>query len=349
MSRVVHATLLLALTSLLASPLRAMPSVPIAPKPLAGEKVFLYGCAVQFATKSGATSSTRPGMFTTDQQKRDRNSVSLVYDLAGVDSTVFQRLTDEICAGAPAALKAAGFDLVTEGVTDHWLWKQSVEKGKNSPDERGMGNVKGVAYAPSGQKLIVAEAIGGVSGGQNQISAETTIGVDLGARPVSLLYMVDFATVEAERKGRMRDQDVAEVKATLRVSVGLIAVSYDPTQSRCFKGAFGESRNRQQCMLKKFDTRMDNLYVSSDTDEKQFTDPIVSVERTSLGGAGVALAAANVLGVLGGTGTASYRLYTVTVDPAKYEAAVREGAASLLAPAMKWIYEPESRPKKGRR
>lgn len=349
MSRVVHATLLLALTSSLASPLRAMSSVPMAPKPPAGEKVYLYGCAVQFSTKSGGTSSTRPGMLNTDRTRRE-TSVSLVYDLAGVDSSAFQRLTDEICAGAPAALKAAGFDLVTEGVTDHWLWKQTVEKGGKSPDEKGVGNVKAMVYAPTGQKVIVPEALGNVTvAGQNQITAETTIGVDLGARPVSLLYMVDFATVEAERKGRMRDQDVAEVKAALRVSVGLTAVSYDPTQSRCFKGAFGESRNRQQCMLKKADTRMDNLYVSSDTEEKQFTDPIVSVERTSLGAAGVALAAANVLGVLGGTGTASYKLYTVTVDPAKYEAAVREGAASLLAPAMKWITEPESRPKKGRR
>jgi len=56
-----------------------------------------------------------------------------------------------------------------------------------------------------------------------------------------------------------------------------------------------------------------------------------------------------VLSVLGGGGTASYKLFTVTVDQAKYEAAVREGAAGLIAPAMQWITEPESRPRRGRR
>jgi len=345
-SRFASSTLLVSMFVSLAAPLRAESTPAVVSPP--GGKVFVFGCAVQFSTKSGATSATRPGMLNTDRNRRE-TSVSMVYQLAGVDSSAYQRLTDEICAGAPAALTAAGFEVVTAGVSDHWAFQQAVEKGGASPDERGIGNVKAVVYAPTGQKVIVPEALG-PSAGPTMISSETTIGVALGARPVSLFYTVDFAEVTGERRGRFRDQDVAEVKANLRITIGLTAVSYDPTESRCGpRGAFGEARNQQACMLKKYDSRTDNVYTTTDSTERQFTDPIVSVERTSLGAAGAALAAANVLSVLGGGGTASYKLFTVTVDPAKYEAAVREGASGLIAPAMKWITEPESRPRRGRR
>jgi hypothetical protein len=345
-SRFASSTLLVSMFVSLAAPLRAESTPAVVSPP--GGKVFVFGCAVQFSTKSGATSATRPGMLNTDRNRRE-TSVSMVYQLAGVDSTAYQRLTDEICAGAPAALTAAGFEVVTAGVSDHWAFQQAVEKGGASPDERGIGNVKAVVYAPTGQKVIVPEALG-PSAGVTMITSETTVGVALGARPVSLVYTVDFAEVTGERRGRFQDQDMAQVKANLRVTVGLTAVSYDPTESRCSpRGAFGEARNQQACWLKKADTRSDNVYTTTDSTERQFTDPIVSVERTSLGAAGAALTAVNVLSVLGGGGTASYKLFTVTVDPAKYEAAVREGASGLIAPAMKWITEPESRPRRGRR
>jgi hypothetical protein len=197
---------------------------------------------------------------------------------------------------------------------------------------------------------MVADALGAAASAA-MVQAETTIGVAIGARPVSLLYTVDFADIDARKaRSRFQTQNRAEVKSSLRLSVGLTAVSYDPTESRCtVRGAFGEARTQQMCNLKKFDTRSDNLYVTEDSLERQFTDPIVSVDRASLGGAGVALAAANLLGVLGGTGTAEVSQFDVVVDPVKYEAAVREGARDLITPAMKWISEPEGRPRRGRR
>ena len=316
--------------------------------PPAGGKVFVFGCAVMFSTRSGGTSSTRPGMLNTDRNRQE-TSVSLVYNLAGFDSTAFQRITDQICGAAPASLTAAGYEVVTAGVTDHWAWKNAVEKGGVSPDAKGIGNVKAVVYAPTGQKVMVAEALG-AAGSVAMIGAETTIGVAIGARPVSLLYTVDFADVQAlNARGRLRDQDLAQVTASIRLSIGLTAVSYDPTESRCtVRGAFGEARNQQMCGLKKMETRLDNVYVTDDSTERRFADPIVSVNRTSTGAAGAALAAANVLSVLGGGGTASYKQFDVVVDPAKYEAAALEGARGLITPAMQWIDNPASRPRRRR-
>jgi len=344
-TRFVHASLVLSMVTTLVAPVRAMTPPPPPP----GGKVFVFGCAVQFSTRSGGTSSTRPGLLNNDRDRRE-TSLSMIYNLAGFDTTAFQRLTDEICSAAPGSLTAAGYEVVTTGVTEHWAWKNAVEKGGVSPDRKGIGNVQAVVYAPTGQKIMVADALGAAASGA-MIQAETTIGKAIGARPVSLLYTVDFADVEAAKaRSRLQNQDRAEVKATIELSIGLTAVSYDPTESRCtVRGAFGEARNQEMCNLKKYETRTDNVYVTEDSLEKRFTDPIVSVDRTSLGGAGVALAAANVLGVLGGTGTARVRQFDVVVDPAKYEAAVREGARDLIAPAMKWIDEPASRPRRGRR
>ena len=345
MTRFVHASLVLSMVTTLVAPLRAMTPPPPPP----GGKVFVFGCAVQFSTRSGGTSSTRPGMLNTDRSRRE-SSLSLIYNLAGFDTTAFQRLADEICSAAPAALTASGYEVVTAGVTEHWAWKYALEKAGESPDRKGIGDVQAVVFAPSGQKLMVADALG-VTAASAMMQAETTIGRAVGARPVSLLYTVDFADIEAAKaRSRLADQNRAEVKATIQLSVGLTAVSYDPSESKCVvRGAFGEARNQQLCTLKKYETRTDNVYVTEDSLEKRFTDPIVSVDRTSLGGAGVALAAANVLGVIGGTGTARVRQFDVVVDPAKYEAAVREGARDLIAPAMKWIDEPASRPRRGRR
>lgn len=344
MHRLVNASLALSMVATLVSPLRAM-----TPPPPPGGKVFVFGCAVQFSTRSGGTSSTRPGMLNTDRSRRE-TSVSLIYNLAGFDSTSFQRLTDDICGAAPAALTAAGYEVVTAGITDHWAWKNAVEKAGTSPDPKGIGNVRAVVYSPTGQKLMVADALGPAAS-MAMIQAETTIGMAFGARPVSLLYTVDFADIEAAKpRGRLADQNRAEVKASIQLSIGLTAVSYDPTESRCtVRGAFGEARNQQMCNLKKYETRSDNVFVADDSLERRFADPILSVDRASLGAAGVALAAANVLGVLGGTGTARVSQFDVVVDPAKYEAAVREGARDLITPAMKWINEPESRPRRGRR
>ena len=343
MSRIASVSLLVAMLSSVMAPLHAMTPPP------AGGKVFVASCAVMFATKSSGTSTTRPG-FGESRSSRNEASVSREFNIAGQDSTAYQRITDAICGGAPAELSAAGYEVVTAGVTEHYGYRKALTGAQESPQRQGQNGSSYLVFAPSGQKILDPFVVGGI-GAANIGGGFTTIGKKLGANPVSLLYAVDFASIEAEQTRRGAGQNTARVTATLQGSVGLTVSNYDVSDARCAKGSpFGEFRDLEFCGLRK--SQEDRVYSLPDSAERRTADPVVSVVENS-GAAGAAVAAASAASMLlsmgrGGATNGSFKRFVVTVDPAKYEAAASEGARGLIAPAMRWINEPDSRPR-GRR
>lgn len=340
MSRLARTMLLCSLATSLAAPL-AGPLGAMTPPP--GDKVFVFSCAVMFATQSRGNSATRPNGPQRDLAQGVRSSNGREYSMTGHDSTAFQRITDQICAKAPGELAAAGYDVVTEGVADHYAYRKALGSGQDSPQRQGSEGTSYLVYAPTGQKIMDAFVVG-TSKYSAIVQGEMTMGVKLGAQPVTLLYTVDFADVEADK---------GEVSAEVALSVGLTIVNYDPTQSRCTKmSPFGEWKNYEFCNPKKGDTRLDGTYALDPAQERQNKEPIVKVEEYQDAGTR-AVAVASVLSVMADrgrrAGVSTYKKFTVTVDPAKYETAAIEGSKGLVAPAMRWIDEPESRPKKGRR
>lgn len=342
MSRLVRTTLLCSLATSLAVPpagrLGAM-----TPPPPPGGKVFVFSCAVMFATQSRGSSANRPNAPQRDIQQGVRSSKGREYNLGGHDSTAFQRITDQICAGAPGELAAAGYEVVTEGVAEHYAYRKALGSGQDSPQRQGSEGSSYLAYAPTGQKIMDA-FVAGAGKSIGLVQGEVTMGVKLGARPVTLLYAVDFADLEADK---------GQVSAEVALSVGLTVVNYDPTQSRCTKmSPFGEWKNFEFCNPKKGDTRLDGTYALDAAEERPTAEPIVSVEEYKDAGTRL-VTAVSVLSIVAdrgrSAGVASYKKFAVTVDPAKYEAAAISGAKGLVAPAMRWLNEPESRPKKGRR
>jgi hypothetical protein len=335
-SRIVHATTLFALATSLAGQLHAMTPPPPPP----GGKVFVFSCAVMFATRSRGTAANRPFGPQRDNGQGVRSSTSKEYNLAGYDSTAFQRITDQICAGAPAELTAAGYEVLTEGVTDHYGYRKALGSAQESPQRQSAEGTAYLVYAPTGQKIMDAFVVGDV-GAVNLFTGEMTTGNKLGAHPVTLLYSVDFANIETDKK--VVDVDV-------EMTIGLTMTSADPSGARCSKGApFGEFKNLEFCYQKKASDRV--AYALDETQETRTKGPIVSVEQYKDAGT-AALTALSVLSIVADRGrsggVASYKKFSVTVDPSKYEASAVEGAKGLIAPAMKWINEPESRPKKKR-
>jgi hypothetical protein len=314
-----------------------------------GGKVVITSCLVMFALKSSGSSATNAGMFNTSS--RSEVTVTKVYELAGFDTTAFQRVTDEMCGGAPAALTAAGYEVVTAGITDHYAWKDAQERGQVSPQEQKANGTEYRVYSPTGLKIVDPMVVGGMAASR-LIWSETTLGNNFGAKPVNIIYTVDFAAIAAQnRRSRVADQNTANVTASVNLTVGATVISYDASEDnvRCNPlGATRQARAEPYCALRK-NQRGEGTYSTDSATSRRFAEPIVSVEEVTSTAGSVAMGAANALALMAGSRRRNLEKFTVTVDPTKYEAAAMSGAAEVLTNAMRWIHEPETRPRRGRR
>lgn len=323
----------------------------VTPTPTAGPggKVVITSCLVMFALKSRGSSSTNAGMFNTSS--RSEVTVTKIYELAGFDTTAFQRVTDEMCGGAPAALTAAGYEVVSAGVTDHFAWKDAQERGQTSPQEQKANGTEYRVYAPTGTRIVEPAIVGGMAMGRLMMD-ETTLGNAFGAKPVNIVYTVDFAAIEAAgRRTRVADQNTASVTASVNLTVGATVISYDASEEnvRCGPmGASREARTQPYCGLRK-NQRNEGTYSTDSAATRRYAEAIVSVVEQDQGVGGAVAGAANALALMTGGRRRNLDKFTVTVDPAKYETSAKAGAADVLTAAMRWIHEPESRPRQRRR
>lgn len=339
-------TAVLGLLALSVAPLQA--AVTPAPAVPPGGKVVITSCLVMFALKSSGSSATNAGMFNTE--RRSEVTLTKVYELAGFDTTAFQRVTDQMCGGAPAALTAAGYEVVAPN-TGHYSWQDALERGKDGPLEEKANGTEYRVYSPTGARIIDPMVVGGMAASRLMWS-ETTMGNHLGAKPVNIIFTVDFASLQDQnRRSRVADQNTANLRATVNLTVGATVVSYDASENnvKCtVLGASRAAREQPYCMLKG-NLRTEGTYSTDSTSSRRYADAVVSVEEKSQGVGGVALGAANALAMVAGSRRRNLEMYTVTVDPAKYEAAAMSGAAEVLTAAMRWIHEPETRPARRRR
>jgi hypothetical protein len=331
---------LLACTLLLAS---AASSVHAAPPrgPRAGGPVYISSCAVMFGVRSSGISSTRAGIFgNTDPDKRRIDTeIQRIYRLTGVDTATFQRITDTLCGEAPATLTAAGYRVLSDSARTHFIWAEKDSAGQTSPQDQKLGQTQYLVFAPKGSVIGNPMVVGGLKGGKIQ-GWDVTIGKQLGLRPVTILYTVDFASVDALQRNRFIGQQWAQVTAKLAVTVGATITSPDVSEAKCSKGApFGKYKNKEFCLGK---TKMfeEGTYMTAEEEEKAFTDPITAVTESTSGGQKMAEAVAGLTNALSGAlgqrsgKTLDIDQFDVTMDTAKYEARVLEGAKGALTAAM---------------
>lgn len=342
---------LLASTLLLA----AASSVHAAPPrgPRAGGPVYISSCAVMFGVRSSGSSSTRAGIFGNADAGKMRvdTEIQRIYRLAGADTATFQRITDALCGGAPATLTAAGYQVLTDSAKTHFIWAEKDSAGQTSPQEQKLEQTRYLVFAPKGTPIGNPMVVGGIKATKIQ-GWDVTIGKQFGLRPVTILYTIDFASIEALKRNRLVGQNWANVTAKLAVTVGATITVPDVSDAKCTKGApFGKYKNREFCLAK---TKMfeEGTYMTAEEEEQAFTDPITSVTESTTAGQKLAEATADLTKTLSGimgqrsAKTLDIEQYDVAMDMPKYEARVLEGAKGVLTAAMAAIDNPEQRKKK---
>lgn len=313
----------------------------------ADKRLMVTSCVVLFATRSSGSSATRNGIF--DNSKASQVTVTAVYELEGVEEATFQALADQICGGAPAQLTAAGFELVPfEAGGDEKALEDFLKGGKTSPVRKKIDDITYLAYAPSGQLVLDPALVSGL-GQFKHPYAEATLAKQANAQPVRITYTVDFAAVQGnEDKGRLArlgGQRNASVTAEVSLSVGATVMTYDGSKTKCWKSLGG----REQCENNDAIPGPNGkalVYVPAE--ERNYADPILGVEDSTNKAGKVAQGAVNALAMVAGSRRQKYTEYTVTVDPALYQARTLEGTAPVIDEALAWLANPPAKGKKKR-
>ncbi len=304
------------------------------------DKVMVTSCTVLFAVKSSGSSATRAGLF--DDKKASQVTVSTIFTLIGVDEAGYQRMTDEICKSGSAALTAAGFEVVPAESPDEKATADFRGHGKDSPINKKIADVGYVGYAPTGQKVMDPALVSGL-GQFKHPYAEATVAKQADARPVRLLYTVEFADVRGrDDKGRLR-QTGAVVTADVKVSVSGSIVSYDGAKSKCYKGITGRESCTNNDAIPSPNSKAITIAPAADVSS---AEPIVSVDDANSTVGQAALAAVNTLALFAGSRRRNVSEYAVTVDPAKYESMVVSAAAAIGAENAGTLKNPPAGKKK---
>ncbi len=304
------------------------------------EKVMVTSCTVLFAVKSSGSSATRAGLF--DDKKASQVVVSSIFTMAGVDEAAYQRMTDEICAKGSAALTAQGYEVVPTESPDPKSTEDFRGHGKTSPINKKIADVGYVGYAPTGQKVMDPALVSGL-GQFKHPYAEATIAKQADARPVRLLYTVEFADVRGrDNKGKLKVNN-AVVTADVKVSVNGTIVTYDGSKSKCYKGITG----KESCTNNDAIPGPNGKAVTiAPKEEVTSAEPIVSVDDAGSAAGKAALGAVNTLAMFAGTTRRKVSEYVVTVDPAKYEAMVVAAAAAITEENAATLKNPPAGKKK---
>lgn len=314
-----------------------------------GNKVAITSCNVMFAFKSNASAGTQGGLFSSaGNTSRAEATVSVEYNLYGMDDASMQQLATEICADAESQVKAAGFDVVPMAdLAKNEDYKGIHANAKPAPFEfKAAGKndkTRYMVYAPPGQGVYDMRYIGVGAGlgaalkqakGTSPALFEGRVMDSLGVDAMNINLLVDFAEVQGDGKkgglGGLASKDSAKVDAEARLSIsGAIKIQPKAIQ-KCWE-RFG----KRECMLDmakvpEFDTAM----------------PVVSAEpfyqelvnETSTGdkvGSAVSKGLA-VMSAMGGVNSRSFKItrYGVHVDPAQYGEQVKTYAKGFIGMAL---------------
>ena len=312
------------------------------------KRLMITSCVVLFATKSSGSSATRNGLF--DTRQASQVTVAAVYELEGIEETTFQSLADQVCGDAPAQLTAAGYEVVPfEAGGDDKALEDFLKGGKPSPVSKKIDNITYLAYAPTGQ-AVLDPALVSRMGQFKHPYAEATLAKQADAQPVRITYTVDFAAVQSnEEKGglaRLGGQRNASVAAEVKLAIGASVLTYDGGKTKCWKSLGG----REQCENNNaIPGPNSKALVYIPAEDRTYADPILGVEDSTNKAGKVAQGAVNALALVAGSRRQKFTEYTVTVDPALYQARTLEGTAPIMDEALAWLANPPDTGKKKKR
>lgn len=311
------------------------------------KKVAITSCNVMFAFKSNATAGTQGGLFSeAGGYSRAEATVSVEYNLHGIDDAAMQALATEICADAEQQVKAAGFDVLPMSelaTNEQYLGIHANAKPAPFEWKGGGSGTRYMVFAPPGQGIYDPRFIGVASGlgaamkqasGNSPAFFESRVMDSLGVDAMNINLLVDFAALQGDGKkgmlGGLASKDSAKVDSEARLSVSG-SVKILPRENQKCWDRFG----KRECMID-----------AGKVPEFTTATPVVSseafykdlVNETSTGdkvGSAVSKGLA-IAGAIGGVGGRSYKItrYGVHVDPAQYGAEVKKYTGGFLGMAL---------------
>lgn len=301
------------------------------------ERVAVTSCNVMFADVSSATASTGGGIF--DNSNRAEASVSMVYNLKGLDDAQLQQLADSVCNDAEQQLSKAGYEVVARSALDNVeTFQRLKDAGRNSPYEYKMGASTYKVFARSGESVFDERYIGTAAGlGQAfrsaagssawQLEAVTLETVE--ASGVNINIMVDFAALSSSGQGAaaggLASRDNAEVSGEVRLSV-VGEIAFKPfTRLDCWN-RFG---NRECIVNANHVARFSNHWPVV-IPQVFYTD----VANATTTGDAVASAVTSALALLGGGTSRDITRYDVNAIPARYAEISRLASQAFVEMAV---------------
>lgn len=293
------------------------------------KKVALTACNVMFADKSSASASTGAGLFgdpSAGSTRRVDEKVVVVYSMTGLDESVMQKMTDDICNDAEKRMAASGLEVLprTELMKNE-NYQKLLEAGRKSPYEFKIGQNTYKVFSASGSSIFDDRYIGTVSGlgqafksvgGGSGIQLETRMMNDLQIDSVQMNMLVDFAQIQSDgHAGGLANKNRAKVEGKVQLAVSGDIKVQPLSELKCWKALGG----RTDCMMKNnaspvFFTKTPVL--AEESFYKQVRDATTTGDRLA---SGVTKGLA-VLSAMGGVSSSSTTItrYEVDVEPTQF-------------------------------
>jgi len=292
------------------------------------KKVALTACNVMFADKSSASASTGAGLFgdpSSGSTRRVDERVIVVYSMTGLDESVMQKMTDDICNDAEKRMASSGLEVVprTE-LAKNENYQKMLEAGRKSPYEFKIGQNTYKVFSASGSSIFDERYIGTVSGlgqafksagGGSGIQLETRMMNELGIDSVQMNMLVDFAQVQSDGHAGLANKNRAKVEGKVQLAVSGDIKVQPVSELKCWKALGG----RTDCMMKNnaspvFFTKTPVL--AEEQFYKQVRDATTTGDKVA-SGVTKGLAMLSAMGGVSSSSTSVTR-YEVDVEPTQF-------------------------------
>jgi hypothetical protein len=224
-------------------------TVTVLPK---NRRVAVLGFRVVFVTHNEAHAISRASYL----PGRDTGSAraKMIVDLQGVDDATLQAITDEVYRGFIQQIKATGREVLTGA--DFANAYADFKLSAGVPQEVSKGNLKGKAFAPSGQPLWwqVGDAWGDSGLGQTNMRAFNELALKTGAIAIAPAIEVDFAQMQSSGNRSALFQRSAEVGASLAMSVRAFDTRVVRTEENRYGGIVFKGDDGALRLTKRIDT-----------------------------------------------------------------------------------------------
>lgn len=300
-----------------------------------------------FGIKTSGSSDTRPGAL---ERLAGGGSGSLganvreTFKLAGVDDATMQSITDQLCTTTSQSLVSKGYQLATADFKANTHHTQFLNSTSTSGDTITVGKSQYRIFAPTSERVATGHVDSrGVVNWVWGALAEDESGIltEIHARAFKVIYIVDFAKIEAHENGGIAGKLFGQHEASVKGKPGFTVIGnffmYDPAGLKCY-----EYGGRHMCTFASLSNDPNSVFGAPYIPKEAFQsgEVITDIADTTSNGEKLMNGATTALGILatmnGGRGYASSdaKVMTATVDEAQYKAKSVEGGASQLDAAL---------------